>query len=331
MSEYLAASDLARLTQAWEEWAGAGRTYAQKISRARLHLLFLLFRYGGLRLGEALELNPCSAMDLNTGRLRVEGTNRRDILMPMACMGHLRRIISLPEAKETDFLTMDQAFVRKKFYAVGQSLGLPSAQVGPRALRYSRGLELLEQHVPPGLVLKFLGQQDPEQLRAFLKFADGAVARVLNEQKSRGRPKTPQPEDSKNNIFWGVVNALAQGLRKVRVELTTFADIRLSILCNQGDVGFYDITPGHPLSLYVAPSVICLCRPGTISPFTNRLPCELVSLHSDTVESFATLLLEDGSTLMAEMETPALGRLNPREGERLLACFAARSVRIVDQ
>ena len=331
MSEHLAAADLARLTQAWETWASEGKTYAQKISRARLHLLFLLFRYGGLRLGEALELAPRTALDMTTGRLRVGGANRRDILMPMTCMGHLRRIISLPEAEAPDFLAMDQAFVRKKFYAVGQTLGLASNLVGPRALRYCRGLELLEQHVPPGLVLKFLGQQDPEQLRAFLRFADGAVARVLNEQKSRGRPKAPQPEDSQSNIFRGVVNALAQGLRKVRVELTTFADIRLSILCNQGDIGFYDITPGHPLSLYVDPSVVCLCRPGTAQPFTNRLPCELVSLHSDTVESFATLLLEDGSTFMAEMETPALERLNPREGERFLACFAARSVRIVDQ
>ena len=63
--------------------------------------------------------------------------------------------------------------MRKKFYAVGETMDLPAAMVGPRAIRYSRGLELLALHVPMPLVQKFLGQQGAAQLRAFLKFSGG--------------------------------------------------------------------------------------------------------------------------------------------------------------
>ena len=41
---------------------------------------------------------------------------------------------------------------------------------GPRAIRYARGLELLDLHVPVNLVQKFLGQQKPSQIAAFLNF-----------------------------------------------------------------------------------------------------------------------------------------------------------------
>ena len=41
---------LEQLTLRWEAWEAEATTTAKKIVRARLHLLFLLIRYGGLRL-----------------------------------------------------------------------------------------------------------------------------------------------------------------------------------------------------------------------------------------------------------------------------------------
>ena len=68
-------------------------------------------------------------------------------------MRNIRRILGLPQATEPDFLQFDQSFLRKKFYAVGSLMDLPSACVGPRAIRYSRGLELLELHGRPRFVI----------------------------------------------------------------------------------------------------------------------------------------------------------------------------------
>ena len=55
--EHLDKNMLEQLTLRWEAWEAEATTTAKKIVRARLHLLFLLIRYGGLRLGEALGLN----------------------------------------------------------------------------------------------------------------------------------------------------------------------------------------------------------------------------------------------------------------------------------
>ena len=144
MSEYLNKSALSKLSQAWENWASIGKTYKQKVTRAKLYLLFLLFRYGGLRLAEALELSPKKAINIITGMIHIDGINKRDIFMPLSSMGALRRILSMPEAESPDFLMLDKAFIRKKFYMIGQSVNLSNNLVGPRGLRYSRGLELLE-------------------------------------------------------------------------------------------------------------------------------------------------------------------------------------------
>ena len=48
-------------------------TPARRLVRARLHLVFLLVRYGGLRLGEVLGLDVRKALDPVTGMLHVPG------------------------------------------------------------------------------------------------------------------------------------------------------------------------------------------------------------------------------------------------------------------
>ena len=139
MSNSLTRQDLDALTLRWEQWEAEATTTSRRIVRARLHLLFLLFRFGGLRLGEALELNAKAAVDVITCMVHVPGASARDVLLPMGCMRSIRRILSLPEAEEmgAEFLRFDQGFVRRKFYEVAKPLGMDSALVGPRALRYA--------------------------------------------------------------------------------------------------------------------------------------------------------------------------------------------------
>ncbi len=79
----LSINDLDQLTLQWEIWAAGATTTTRKIARARLHLLFLLFRYGGLRLREALILDAKKAIDTSNGMVRVKGTSPRDILLPI--------------------------------------------------------------------------------------------------------------------------------------------------------------------------------------------------------------------------------------------------------
>ena len=114
-SNHLTREKLEQLTLRWEAWEAEAKTPARRIVRSRLHLLFLLIRYGGLRLGEAIGLDAHAAIDTVTCMVHVPDPNARDVLLPISCMKHVRRILSLPEAElaGSEFLRFDQGFVLK--------------------------------------------------------------------------------------------------------------------------------------------------------------------------------------------------------------------------
>lgn len=173
--QHLTKEKLSELTLRWEQWEAEATTVGRRIVRARLHLLFLLIRYGGLRLNEAVAMNVRQCVDTATGMIHIPEDENRNIMLPLVCMRNVRRIISLPESESmgAGFLGFDQGFIRKKFYAVAAEVGLKSSQAGPRALRYARGLELLELHVPLRVVIQFLGLNNASQIGTFLTYCMG--------------------------------------------------------------------------------------------------------------------------------------------------------------
>ncbi|WP_297217489.1 TOBE domain-containing protein [uncultured Desulfovibrio sp.] len=319
---------LEALSLRWEAWEGEATTPGRRVTRARLHLAFLLVRYGGLRLGEVLGLDARRAVDTVTGMLHVPGPNARDVLLPMSCMRHVRRLLSLPEAAQPDFLVMDEGFLRKKFYAVAASLGIAPALAGPRALRHARGLELLSLHVPLGLVQKFLGQQKPSQVVAFLDFADGAARRMLREQARRRLPHLSGEED---NLFVGMVTGLAVGMRVAEVEVTTFADMRLVARCDLALLQRLELHENQVISVHVASEEIVLTTEPVSTSLGNMVRGTVSSLHADRVECFVGVDLPDGTVLRATLESAAVEGLHLYEGRRVYALFSSRAVRLCDE
>lgn len=153
----LTAIGLNQLGAAWEIWASEPQSAARRVARARLHLLFLLIRFGGLRLGEAFCFEAGNDLDRQTGRLLVSGQYARAIILPMPPMRLLRRILSLHEAETPGFAQLDAGFCRRTFYDVAARAGIHPALAGPRALRQARAHELLRLHVSPGNIREYLG------------------------------------------------------------------------------------------------------------------------------------------------------------------------------
>ena len=321
--EHLNKHMLEQLTLRWEAWEAEATTTAKKIVRARLHLLFLLIRYGGLRLGEALNLNAKSAVDTVTGMVRVPDPGGRDIMLPLSCMKHIRRILSLPEAEDAAFLHFDQGFVRKKFYAVAQGLGLSPGMAGPRAIRYARGLELLRLHVPFNVVQAFLGQQKTSQIAEFLAFAGGEAKDIVRESAS-GRWK----EHENVNSFIGIITAMETGMRAASIEVTTFSDLVITALCDMRQ--FMDMAPhlNQVVTVSVTPEHIVLSTEKNPGSLQGPVKATVVSLHQDMVESFLTLELADGTKVSAVQESTPLSRLRLRQGSQVFMSFPARGVRI---
>ena len=333
MRNHLPRQQLEGLTLCWEQWEAQAETRTQKNMRARLHLIFLLMRYGGLRLGEVLALEPRSSIDTITGMLRVSGSNAREILLPVSAMRNIRRLLSLPQAAEPDFLQFDQSFLRKKFYAVGSIMGLSAASVGPRAIRYSRGLELLELHVPMPLVLKFLGQQDADQLLAFLNFSEGEARKLLTSQAHAKDAVAPPchggETDDGTNLFWGIVTGIHTGMRKVYVEITTFSDFRLAAACTPEEAALLEVHNNQVLSARVDPERIVLSPEKSSVSLANCVKGVVESLHSDMVETFVCVGLPDGTTLRATVDTCTLSNTHLRDGKKIYAHFASSAVRLV--
>ena len=325
MSNSLTRQDLDSLTLRWEQWEAEATTTSRRIVRARLHLLFLLFRFGGLRLGEALDLNAKAAVDVITCMVHVPGASARDVLLPMGCMRNIRRILSLPEAEEmgVEFLRFDQGFVRRKFYEVASQLGLDSTLVGPRALRYARGLELLELHVPFSLVQKFLGQEKSSQIAAFLEFAGGAAKRYVN-----GAGAAPQNEKDCRNSMLGTVTGIEVGMRSVRVEVTAFSDLRLFALCSHKDFSRMDLHLNQVVTAFIDPDQIIVAPESHSGGFSNRLCGPVEELHREQVETFIGVSLSDGTKVYSHQETAVLDRMRLYDGKKVWLFFPARAVKL---
>lgn len=320
--EHLTRSLLEQLTLRWEAWEKEATTTAKKIVRARLHLLFLLIRYGGLRLGEALSLNVRQDVDTVTGMVHVPDPGGRDVLLPVSCMKHIRRILSLPEAESETFLHFDQGFVRRKFYAVAEGMGLAPGMAGPRAIRYARGLELLELHVPFNVVQAYLGQQKTAQIAEFLDFAGGEAKRIVKSSSAGSQATDEEPD----NAFIGIITGIRTGMRAASVEVTTFSDLVITARCDVRQFLNSELHINQVATVRIDPEQIVLSSEKAPIALQGPVRATVAALHEDTVESFLVLELADGTRMNAVQESTHLARLRVRQGSRVYLSFPARAV-----
>lgn len=300
---------LDQLALAWENWAAMPQAPARKIARARLHLIFLLIRFGGLRLAEALAFEPID-LDLQTGLLQTRGSFARHLLLPLQGRRSLRRILSLEEASKQGFLHLDPGFIRRTFHKIASFPGFSPAWAGPRALRYLRGHELLTQHMPLKLVQDYLGLARPTQIGAFLEFISSTCA---------GLAESREP-----NTFTGVIEELAAGVRSMQIRLRTFSGFKLVAHCAMQEFARMEFRPQMVVRARIAPDQIVLGN--QYANYTNVLAGKLTALYNDGVESFIALELKDGEIVQAEMESCLLAGFEHEHGQEVLACFPARAV-----
>lgn len=307
----LDAEELERLTIAWEIWADAAPTPARRIARARAHLVFLLIRYGGLRPGEAMNADARSSVDTETGLLSVSGPNARKILLPMLSMRRIRRILSLPEAADPAFTSLDPGFLRRTFYAVAISAGVASQSGGPRAIRLARGMELLSSHMSIGNVADYLGLRGPSQIAAFL----GAI------KKAAGHTGAV-------NTFAATVVSSVPGSAAVLIGLQSFSGYILRCLCPMQKFMRLEPVMGTTLRATIDSRRIMLATGNFMATAANCLPCSIESIVSGPDEASLALILGSGERLCAHMESVCLDWLSQQDGQPLYALFPGKAVEL---
>ncbi|MBD5642023.1 MAG: hypothetical protein HDQ91_06355 [Desulfovibrio sp.] len=272
----LTPAELESLTDAWSIWIGEAATPGRRLARLRLHLFFLLARFGGLRLAEIASFTP-SQLDLATGYLRLED---RGLFMPAGAMRAARRILALAEAGNPEFLRLDSGFLRRAFYGVAELAGLPPALCAPRALRYARANELLAMRMPLELVARSLGFKNPLQLAALF-------------------PPACENADNSPNSLAGLVLRLEAGQRSARLLIELAPGTYLQVISPLADLLAIEPRPGHAARLHIPPA--CIFPAANFPDSENRLACALADITGDQFEICLTLGLGSRLKLQAVM------------------------------
>ncbi len=332
----LDAAQLAALEQAFRAWVTASRRQADRLSRQRLLLIFLLLRCTGARLGEVLALNPGRDLDLNlerpVARFR-SSAGDREVPLPVDVAGELRAALADPAlraslgADRARLLDMDQGHVRRKFYERALEAGIPRELASPSALRRSLARKLVSQDVPLPVVQRLLGQSSADLTAAFCDFSEAEAGRIVEDYLRREeRRKT-----SARNRFSGQVTSVRQGPVVSSVELTSLGGFKVVSVVTQDSVERLGIRPGVLATADIkAPWVqISAGAQEPRSSAANRYPAVVRRVLADPTDPVAAEVvaeLADGTRLAAVITKDSARRLGLAEGAAVWVSFGAFSV-----
>ena len=110
----------------WQQYAESTSMRARR-AHARLWCIFMLLRYGGLRLVEALALE-LGHMDWGAGIIHIQGEHARQVPLPATHCRRLRQMMEDPAlfTPSGALLHCDASYVRRSLQQCGNACGLPA-------------------------------------------------------------------------------------------------------------------------------------------------------------------------------------------------------------
>jgi molybdate transport system regulatory protein len=323
-SSCLDSLQLDRLEQEFRIWAAASARADVLLSRRRILLIFLLIRSTGAKLHEVLGLNPIQ--DIDHDRLLVtfnrSGTGQarsvplsenvsRDIRLILAD----NAVLKAPDG----VLTVDPAFVRRKFYERALSCGFPKQFGSPEAIRKSRGVELMQANMPLPAVQMYLGHSTPNLTSSLVSFSDGEMRAITASFLEREtRRKT-----SARNSFSGKITNIRQGDIQVLVELTTPGGHVISSIITKDSLERLGLITGRLATVEVKAPWVGLHKTETdpLCSAENRLPGIVTRITRGLVNTEYIVRVDHHTELCVVASTESMGRLELQEGERVWTVF----------
>lgn len=263
-NDFLNSNQLAAMEASFRAWAEAGRT-DKRLARRRILLIFLLIRYGGVKLNEVLTLDLCQALDRAANTLHIpggEGKSARNIALGEHIGGEIRQY--LQDQAFCAYLTqnglrVDPAFVRRKFYERAEDCGFAKQLGGPEMIRRARAVELMQGHVPLPAVQKFLGQATAGLTAAYTPFDDTA----LQDMTAWFVEQEGKQLSSARNTLYGRVTTIQLGTIQALVELSTVGQEKLLAIITVGSFKRLQLSTGRLVTAEIKAPWLQLCRPGS--------------------------------------------------------------------
>lgn len=262
-----------------------------RISRRRIWLIFILLRYGGLRLKEIFRLGP-EDLDLSAGLARVWGENRRETPLPPAVVARMRQIWAdwAPAHISARPFVCDASLIRRSFQRCATECDLSPGLLNVHSMRRNRGRELEAAGAGSTLADSFLGRAvSGEDLD---KEAAATILRQIVQAEKNVRT-------SARNSFAGFIREIRP--RGILVEAILESNaLEIMAVITQGSRMRLNLAPGVAATAIVKAPFIRLLRPGEVrSPDDNAFAGRITAARFDGMAAEIMVDLDAGPRLCA--------------------------------
>ena len=261
---FLDKEELEIFTLAFENWAFQTDNPVKIASRARVHLFFLLTRYGAMRSQEIFNCDCHKDIDLSTGQIHVE---KRSLFLPVHALRSLRKILSLPESGNANFLRLDSGFIRRTFSAIAQMAGLNPELCSPRALRYARAAEMYALHIPVSVIARIMGSQN-----------------VLSLEKLLLPQKKPARTESGQNVFYAIVRQIETANISARLILELSKSTFIYAICQLNTLLNAEPALNRSILISIPPEAVIFLEKSPRENL-NIYECEIINMKHDYFET----------------------------------------------
>ncbi|MBQ7738784.1 MAG: TOBE domain-containing protein [Desulfovibrionaceae bacterium] len=292
-----------------------------KLARARIWVIFILLRYGGLKLQEIFNLTWAD-FDFYNSCINVQQAFKRTIYLSKSIARRLGSIFS-PALFPTDQinpLKVDAASIRHTFVRLAKICHLPTGSLNARNLRYSRAGELQRFGLAQPALTYFLGQGKSD--------LEPEVRTELEKSLQEFCQMETNLRTSARNVFQGRVDEIQESGLMVRVKLKTPSGLLISALITDQSRRRLQITKGTIVTASIKAPWI------TITPFPkdeipqsssmeNCFPAVIDNVKGDRILYEISAILPDGCQVCALQGQDGW---QPQTGEKVLVLIKALAV-----
>lgn len=272
-------------------------------SRLRIWLIFMLLRYGGLRLEEIFDLHADDLkLDESQILIRKHG-HKRAVPLPL----HASRLMREQIEEWPALIALsrpcrcDSSLVRRSFARYSVQGGISPRLLSARALRRHRALELEDNGLPPNLVNLFLGR-----LISDSKFDSAQGLKILRQAIANEQfPKT-----SARNSFYGTLVSLVKHGILVETTLESISGLVVKAIITDTSCQNLKLNLGMTARALVKAPWVKIFEPGggAFAADSNRFYGMIKEIKKDADAMEIMVALPQGNiicALYAAQERPA--------------------------
>ena len=320
------------LEKSFRMWTVSSNRSDVRMSRRRISILFLLIRYTGAKLSEALAMNPLEDFDSERRTIFFRGdnsdteSNPREVQISEILSRDIRQALADRSFRKywKNNLKIDPGFVRRKFYERAHSCGFPKRSGGPEAIRKARAVELMRGRMPLPAIQSMVGPSMPHLASSRVSFTKEEIqqaTRVFLEKESARKT-------SARNSFFGKIHKIRRGEIQSMVGMATVEGHSIITVVTNHSADTLALSEGKMVTAEVK-------APWVVLQSGDRTPeCSAENMFLGVVENIIeggvnieySVHISEGLRLCAVASAEGGNRLNVRAGDRVWAIFNCYAV-----